>query len=303
MRWQLACANSTDRYVGTVLDDLESRPGSATSLLRTVIGLYLRGPNAQLTAGNLVVLMDALGVSAANTRTAVARVKLKGLIRSAQVAGAPGYVLDAAAEAMLARGDRRIFHPRTMHAGDHWCLISFSVPETERERRHQLRRRLSWIGCGTVAAGLWIAPDMLRNEVEQVFDELELRDRTTLFVTAAPLSGVPLATAISQWWDLPSIADLHSSFLFDTAAVPLQAVDTTAEAFSHFVHSIDSWRIIPYLDPGLPYELLPTNWPGLASSARFADIRRHFQQPAAEFFQQVSAETSTYESGLPDPAL
>ncbi len=289
--------------MGTVLDDLESRPGSATSLLRTVIGLYLRGPNAQLTAGNLVVLMDALGVSAANTRTAVARVKLKGLIRSAQVAGAPGYVLDQAAEEMLARGDRRIFHPRTMDAADHWCLISFSVPETERERRHQLRRRLSWIGCGTVAAGLWIAPDMLRDEIEQVFDELELRDRTTLFVTAAPLSGVPLATAISQWWDLPSIADLHNSFLSDTDAVPLRAADQAAEAFSHFVHSIDSWRIIPYLDPGLPYALLPADWPGRASSARFAEIHRHFQQSAADFFAQVCAEAPTDSSVLPDSAF
>ncbi len=273
--------------MGTVLDDLESRPGSATSLLRTVIGLYLRGPDGRLTARSLVTLMDALGVSAANTRTAVARVKLKGLIQPAQIDGAAGYRLHPDAETMLATGDRRIFHPRTMNLGDPWCLISFSVPETERERRHQLRRRLSWIGCGTVAPGLWITPEMLRGEVEQILGDLELRDRTTLFRTQTPQSGVRLTTAIGQWWDLPAIASLHHAFLHDTAPVLTQAANAPQGAFAHYVRSIDSWRIIPYLDPGLPYDLLPGDWPGRSSSARFTEIMQRFQRPAAEFVDQV----------------
>ncbi|MGW4774038.1 hypothetical protein ACWEO2_39115 [Nocardia sp. NPDC004278] len=50
---------------------------------------------------------------------------------------------------MFARGDPRIFGFRQMVPGDAWRLLSFGIPESERAARHQLRRRLTAIGCGS----------------------------------------------------------------------------------------------------------------------------------------------------------
>ncbi|WP_433710546.1 hypothetical protein ACQP2U_30020 [Nocardia sp. CA-084685] len=46
-----------------------------------------------------------------------------------------------------------------MISSDAWRLLSYAVPESERAARHQLRRRLCGIGCGTVSGVLLCARD------------------------------------------------------------------------------------------------------------------------------------------------
>ena len=78
--------------------------------------------------------------------------------------GAAGYALSALGRGILAEGDRRIFDRPRARLGDGWLLAVFSVPEPERRRRHTLRSRLTWLGFGTVSAGVWIAPGHLAGE-------------------------------------------------------------------------------------------------------------------------------------------
>lgn len=284
---------------------MDSRPGSTTSLLRTVIGLYLRDAGGWMSTRHIIALMEALGVTAAVTRTALSRLKKKDIVLPRPCQGVPGFAITDGAAAMLARGDRRIYHPRLMSSGDRWCLVSFSIPETEREKRHQLRRRLHWIGCGTVAAGLWICPDSLREEVEEILEDLEVRGMATVFVTDAPLVGGSLRDAASAWWDLDAVAELHRDFIRhhgsaadggSSVTSPAAGSDGTrptmgaspeasAETFASYVRCIDRWRIIPYLDPGLPAEFLPEDWPGLEGIAVFQHIGTAYSKPSAEFVQ------------------
>ena len=134
-----------------ILDDLDSRPGSATSLLRTVVGLHLRELGGWVAVADLVGLLDAAGVSPPGARGAISRVKAKGLLVAESMDGRPGYRLAPGADVMLARGDRRIFSYRQQADDDPWLLVSYSIPERHRDARHQLRRHLAGIGCGTVA--------------------------------------------------------------------------------------------------------------------------------------------------------
>jgi phenylacetic acid degradation operon negative regulatory protein len=164
-----------------------------------------------------------------------------------------------------------------MSVGDPWCLISFSIPEERRAVRHQLRKRLQFIGCGTVAAGLWISPGYLVDEVAGIIDGLGLGDDATLFETRDPQ---PLR--VSEWWDLDALAAVHREFLVAAATV-------TGDELTRYVRGIDLWRPIPYVDPGLAAELLPAGWPGFesedfyrgfaglatAAEARLEDILAH----------------------------
>lgn len=278
-------------------------------MLRTVIGLYLRDAGGWMSARHIIALMDALGVSAAVTRTALSRLKKKEIVLPQLRHGVPGFAVTQGAAAMLARGDRRIYNPRLMSPGDRWCLVSFSIPETEREKRHQLRRRLHWIGCGTVAAGLWICPDSLRDEVEEILEDLELRRMATVFVTDAPLVGGSLRDAASAWWDLDAVAELHRDFIRhhgsaadgdssgngphggpgDAHLPPGAAPGASPEIFAGYVRCIDRWRIIPYLDPGLPAEFLPEDWPGMAGIALFERLGAAYSRPSADFVRRTLA--------------
>jgi len=263
--------------MSAILDDMDSRPGSTTSLLRTVVGLSLRRIGGWIAVADLIRLMDELGVGAPNTRTAVVRLKKKGLLLPRTVRGVVGYELNADAAGMLERGDRRIFTARTMGDNDAWCVISFSIPEDRRSIRHQLRRRLHWIGCGTVSPALWICPDYLSGEVEEILDELGIREFATLFRTERPRVDGSLREAVAGWWDLDELQQVHRSFIGQLSAILAEDGDSEAEAFSRYIRGIDAWRIIPYLDPGLPPDLMPDDWPGAESLRLFAQLRERFE--------------------------
>lgn len=255
-----------------ILDDFDSRPGSATSLLRTIVGACLRGRGGSASVGELIRLLGAVGVSEAHARTAVLRVCRKGVLRSV---GSAEYSLTPEAVPILTRGDRRISTFRQMADGDPWCLISFSIPESLRAERHQLRRQLSWIGCGTVSPALWICPAFLADEADGILGELGLRPFATLFETATPQPAGTLADAVAGWWDLDRLESLHRNFLAATADYSRLAVTGTA-AFAFWIRTLDEWRVIPYLDPGLPPGVLPAGWPGFQSAARFEDLMSRY---------------------------
>lgn len=273
-----------------ILDDFDSRPGSATSLLRTIIGAHLRGVGGWMSVANLITLMSAVGVTPVSTRSAVLRVKTKGLLAAEPVDGQAGYRLNPDAIPMLERGDRRIYAFRQQGDTDPWCLISYSIPETQRDARHQLRRRLGWIGCGAVATGLWICPAFLLDEVESILSELGLRDAATLFITEPPLLAGSLADAAARWWDLGRLDALHRDFLAHHSRVGAgPTIGSPQEAFARYNLALDEWRILPYLDPGLPPAALPADWPGFDSVALFGEITATLAAPADEFVRSVVA--------------
>lgn len=272
-------------------DDVTSRPGSAASLVLTIAGLYLRRLGGWVSTAAMVRLAEQVGCPDPLTRTAIARLKKRAVLVAARREGAPGYGIDPGAVRMLERGDRRIFAPRNMAVDDPWCLISFTLPEEQRHVRHQLRRRLQWIGCGTVAPGLWICPDFLAGEVEEILGDLEIRPHATLFRTELPRVAGRVEDAIARWWDLPAIDALHRSFIQTMRALPPATRPSGVDAFRAYVTGIDAWRIIPYLDPGLPPALLPADWPGRESARLFGVLSDRFAEPAWAHVRAVASGT------------
>jgi phenylacetic acid degradation operon negative regulatory protein len=269
-----------------IFDDTDIRPGSATSLLRTIIGCYLRCLGGWIASAALMELMTTVGVNQTRTRTAILRMRSKGMLTIEIRDGRAGYALEPAALPRLARGDRRIYSPRAMSVSDRWCLISYSIPESRRQLRHQLRRRLSWIGCGTVSAALWICPEYLTSDVEDILTDLGIREEAVIFLASESRLDGGLEQAVAQWWDLPAIAARHQTFLSGYGSV----ADDLAprQAFATWMGCLDTWRVIPYVDPGLPLAWLPADWPGNRSIPLFADLRERLEDPSGRYVRRVT---------------
>lgn len=265
----------------SVVDDIDARPGSTASLLRTVVGLFLRPLGGWISAADLVTLAGDLDIAPALARTGIARLKQKDLLLPER-RDAVGYRLNPAALAMLQRGDRRIFAMRQMTDADTWCLVSFSIPESERAVRHQLRRRLQWIGAGAVSSALWICPGHLQDEVRQIVEEVGARAWVTLFPAGMPLTDRTPAESAAAWWDLAGLADEHRRFQESLTSLP-------AEPFAAYVQLIDRWRTLPYRDPGLPPSMLPAEWPGTRSFAEFEWLSGTLEAPAMAHVRRVTA--------------
>ena len=255
------------------------------ALIVTTYGLYAREAGGWLSVASLIRLMAELGSDEPAVRSSISRLKQRGVLESRRQHGTAGYALSRHGQAILAEGDQRIFDRPRARLSDGWLLAVFSVPERERSRRHALRSRLAWLGFGTVSAGVWIAPGNLARETAEVLERHELAGYVDLF-RADYLAFGDVAEQVGRWWDLDRLQGLYQSFLDDAepvvarwdAAVPARAAG--AEAFADYVRALTAWRRLPFLDPGLPAELLPAGWNGLHAAAAFAALRERLAGPA-----------------------
>jgi phenylacetic acid degradation operon negative regulatory protein len=262
------------------------------ALIVTIYGLYAREAGGWLSVGTLISLLAELGVDEPAVRSSISRLKRRDILLAQRRDGAAGYALSAQARRILDEGDRRIFEPPRAVDGEGWLLAVFSVPESQRQKRHTLRTRLSWLGYGTVSAGVWVAPGHLEPETRAVLDRHGLTGYVDLF-RADYLGFADLAAEISTWWDLDRLQGLYAQFLTEQQPVlrrwrRRRLVDD-AEAFADYVRVLTAWRHLPFLDPGLPPALLPRDWRGARAADLFLDVRRRLAGPAHRHVQQVVA--------------
>ncbi|WP_051745164.1 PaaX family transcriptional regulator [Streptomyces yerevanensis] len=256
------------------------------SLIVTFYGAYGRFAPGPVPVAELIRLLAAVGVDAPSVRSSVSRLKRRGLLLSARTAtGAAGYELSPDARQLLDDGDRRVYAAAPPE-DDGWVLAVFSVPESERQKRHVLRSRLVGLGFGTAAPGVWLAPARLYEETRHTLERLRLDGYVELF-RGAHLGFTATAEAVARWWDLAAIAKQHEEFLdrharvlHDWEARP----DTPPEAaYRDYLLALDSWRHLPYADPGLPPALLPPDWPGARSVAVFRALHERLRDAGAVF--------------------
>jgi len=271
-------------------DDIDARPGSTTSLLLTIIGGSLRAQGRWMPSAVFVELMETIDIPAARTRTALTRLKAKGMLVAETRGGVAGCFLPDTAIPVLEREDARIDQPRLMTDDERWFVLSFSVPEEDRAVRHQLKRRLKWIGCGSVAGALWIGPAHLVTEAEEIVEDLDLVGRVTVFMVDELRGATEPRVAVARWWDLDTIRALHDDFL-DAHKSSLDAfrVDPTPRnAFRTWTRALDAWRPITGIDPGLPASVMPEDWPGARSIPLFLELRELLAGPAMRYVESLS---------------
>jgi len=268
----------------------EPRAAQPRQLIVTVYGLYARAEGGWMSVAALISLLADLGVDEPAVRSSISRLKRREILHARRKAGAAGYELSPTAQAILAEGDHRIFRTERARLADGWLLAVFSVPESERSKRHVLRSQLARLGFGTAAPGIWIAPAYLHEATADMLARLGLSGYADLFradhLSARGLAGGDLAAKVHQWWDLGQTERLAHDFV--TAYEPVlrrwsnrRAPAHAREAFADYVRVLTAWRRLPYLDPGLPAELLPPGWAGLTAAEVFFTLQSRLAGAAA----------------------
>jgi phenylacetic acid degradation operon negative regulatory protein len=261
------------------------------ALIVTIYGLYAREAAGWMSVAALIRLMSGLGVDEPAVRSSISRLKRRGILESERSAGAAGYALSARAREILDEGDRRIFERPRATGDDGWVLAVFSVPESERQQRHALRSKLSWLGFGTVSAGVWVAPGHLEPETREALRRSGLAQYVDLF-HASYLGFAPEADGVATWWDLDGLGRLYAEF--SAAYAPVLArwrrrrSEDDGVAFADYVGALTAWRRLPFLDPGLPPELLPSGWHGVRAADLFHALRDRLAEPAHRHVRSVT---------------
>jgi phenylacetic acid degradation operon negative regulatory protein len=282
--------------VTTPTETHEQRSEQPRSLIVTIYGLYAREAGGWISVAGLIRLMAELGVDEPAVRSSISRLKRRGMLEAVRQDGSAGYGLSDPARDILGEGDHRIFRRPAASIEDGWLLAVFSVPESERQKRHMLRSRLAALGFGTAAAGVWVAPVHLYDDTRRSLERLGLTDYVDLFRSHYLAFG-DLNRAVGSWWDLDALRDLYDEFLRAHGPVLARwrrrrSVDD-ALAFADYVRALTQWRRLPYLDPGLPEELLPRNWHGRQAADQFFDLQDLLAEPAARHVHAVTGGVGT----------
>ncbi len=211
----------------------------------------------------LRVLRD-LGVAEAAGRATLARMTRKDVLRRTQEGRTARFSLSTRGENLLREAGVRVSSAEPFaHPDGEWTLLSYSMPESRRDLRHQMRARLGWAGFGGLRDGLWIAPG--RVDLDSVFggpEFEELADLADAFL-AVPVDATDVGRLVHRAWDVPRIQAQHDAF----TATWLADRAERGQPLTRMVRLDADWLQLLRTDPGLPTAHLPPDWPAPVSAA------------------------------------
>lgn len=260
----------------------------ARSLVFDLFGDYLRYRGGEVRLRALVELMDPFDIPPGTVRVVVARLRSEGWLSSRRDGRETIYALTETAWAMLDDGRERIFHRTNGPWDGQWHMVIYTVPESERRLREQLRNSLSWSGFGQLSPATWLRPHDRGGQIKRA-----LRDqpavRLDLFRTRSAGEDRDRDIA-ARCWDLGGLDEAYGdlmraygSRLASYRSGRVQGADALVERM-RLVHD---YRLFPFRDPDLPVELLPRNWSGRVAHDLFLEAHGLLRGPAEAFVDAV----------------
>lgn len=282
-------------------------------LIISVFGLYSRDGVHALPVSALIDLLGDLGYDAPGVRSSVSRLKAKGVLHNFKDGKVAKYELSDSVADVFREGDERIFAETLPKEDDPWILAIFSVPESMRNRRHQLRSLLSGLGFGSVASGVWIAPASVLEPARRRLAASGL-DGFVNFFRGDYLTSEPISENVAQWWDLDSLSDELEDFLqlYGGAAHqwtqlvggdPQVALRSSTpqlrrDAFRYYLPMLTIWRRFPYRVPRLPRAYFPASWQGPLARDTFISTHRLLSPLAAAHAHSIIDAADPLTTGI-----
>lgn len=260
----------------------------ARSLVFDLFGDYLRSRGGEVRLRGLIALMSCFDVPEATVRVVVTRLRKEGWLDSRRDGRETTYLLTDGAWRLLDEGRARIFDRASGPWDGQWHMVIYSVPETERALREQLRKRLGWLGFGPLSPSVWLSPHDRIDEVRaSVVDWPTVRLDVFHARSESPLVDRDMA---ARCWDLDELNRDYAALL--AAYQPrlqhyLTGMLRGRDALVERMQLIYAYRKFPFRDPGLPLELLPEGWSGRAAHEVFQQAHELLREPAEEYVDEL----------------
>ncbi len=264
------------------------------SMLFTLYGDYAY-PGARAIGLRAIVAMGGqLGIRELAVRSAVARLARQGWL-SAQRRGRQAlYELTDAGRRLIDEGTQRIYRSEPSAWGGSWCLLTYSIPEARRSLRDRMRRQLAWLGFGAMGGGSYASPRAVSERTQELLHAHGVERFARIF--RADLFGPGSnADLVKACWDLQSIGLRYRAF--EKHYAPMFARDRRrvraeqlpdADAFVVRFALTHDFRRFPFIDPDLPKELLPRDWPGFRARTLFERYHALLTDGAWRYFESVA---------------
>ncbi|KOX19212.1 PaaX family transcriptional regulator [Saccharothrix sp. NRRL B-16348] len=266
---------------------------SPQGLAVTLIADYTLSSRAWLPTASIVALLGEFGVTAGAARTAISRLARRGVLEGSRRGRHSSYRLTGPAAGDLSSGGISIagFAAGPDSWDGSWTAFVFTMPKEEKSRRSSLRAQLRWRGYAPLYDGVWVSPHPMKEH-----DHAELVAATPGATTAFRARHLRFASGTTrdpiEAWDITAIAAEYETFVRRwTPLLPrIRADDITgAAAVRARTEVMDTYRRFPALDPLLPLELLPPDWPRTRARETFVAVYDGLAEPAQDHVRAVAA--------------
>ena len=263
-------------------------------LLMTLLGHYWFGRSEHLPSAALVELLAEFDISKPSARAALNRLTKRGLLVSSKRGRNTYYGLSASAMPLIEETLKRVvtFGARNARPWDGvWTVVAFSVPEAHRDVRHSIRTKLQLLGFAALYDGLWCSPWDERDGALAMLSDLGAHSATVMRAEIDPRSTVQALSA----WDLEAVKLRYREFeeefspMLDAAR---RGALTASQALVIRTKVMDSWRNFVFVEPDLPAELLPEDWPRARMRDFFLELYDSLAPVAQARCQQIVAKHS-----------
>jgi len=275
---------------------------SPQGLAMTLVADYTLGTRALLPSAAIVALLGESGVTSAGARTAISRLARRGVLEICREGRHSFYRLTSAAASDLSSGGIWItsFAAKSDSWDGCWTLVAFSLPQKESPQRRSLRGQLRWLGFAPLYDGLWVSPDALNPTVK---DRLLAVSGGAISVFRARHVDMPTATDRKpiEAWDVAAIARHYETFVRRWLPLVPRVHNgriVGAAAVRARTEIMDTYRRFPILDPQLPIQLMPDNWPRARAGEAFVAVYDGLAEPAQEHVRAVVARFGEPHPGI-----
>ncbi|WP_205620293.1 phenylacetic acid degradation operon negative regulatory protein PaaX [Alteribacter aurantiacus] len=266
------------------------------SMIFTLYGDYIRHYGNEIWIGSLISLLKEFGHNEQSIRAAISRMNKQGWVQSRKEGNKSYYFLTERGVNRIEEAADRIFKLKNAHWDGKWRMLMYTIPETKRTIRDELRKELVWSGFGTLSNSCWISPNPLDKQVDDLIKKYAINDYVHFFVSEykGPRES---RQVIEECWNLNEINDRYQSFIktysekyiIDKNKIEKGEI-SDGECFVERTKLVHEYRKFLFVDPGLPEDLLPKRWLGDYAASLFADYYKALAEPASRFFETVFEE-------------
>ncbi|GGL04414.1 hypothetical protein Sme01_66090 [Sphaerisporangium melleum] len=271
-------------------------------LLTTLLGDYWFWRQEHIPSAALVRLLEEFGITATSARAALRRVASRGLLDGSRDGRTTAYGLPPRAYDVIVAHMRRLltFGATTPQWDGQWTVVTFSVPEDQRDTRRSLRDGLRLLHFGMIFDAVWVSPHDKTGDVVELARRLGVREAVVF--RARDVAAAGLGPVLDRAFDIATLRERYLRFI-DAHRPVAERLETDsapspAEALRLRTAIMTDWRVFPTLDPDLPAELLPEGWPRDEARRLCVRIYDSLGEPAERRFREILAGFDPELAGL-----
>jgi phenylacetic acid degradation operon negative regulatory protein len=262
-----------------------------------VFGTYVLPTRRRVWSGGIVQALEDLGFTTAAARISLSRLVRKGFLTRVKEGRRVYLEMSPNLQRVLAEGEDRIFSFGTQEpTPGMWTLLSYSIPEDLRAERDRLRKRLTFLGFGSIHDAFWFTPRDRVDVVLRILDELRLTRYAEVF-RGMPVNSEGIPELVLRAWNGEGLRKLYDAFTEEYSqyrSVGVRQRLSDRDAFLVRTRAVHQLRQFVELDPELPGRPAEQESRDLALET-FHDVYSSLAEIAQSYFDRITLANGSSE--------